>query len=171
MALDIVRHTPIWVWIALAVLIQRGLAMRRAQDIHLARAFLLPGVFVVLSLLGVCSTFGVHPAALACWAAGLGAMALSLRSLGAPRGARYDATTRRFHLPGSYAPLALMLLIFAVKYGVAVSMAIHPAWRHDADFMLAVCFTYGALSGSMLGRALRLRLVHRRDPQTTPVAA
>lgn len=171
MALDILRGTPVWVWIALAILLQRGLAMTRPQELTPGRAAVLPGVFVLLSLLGVISTFGAHAAALACWLAGLCIAASAFQSMPASAGAYYDAKTRRFHLPGSYEPLILMLLIFAVKYSVGVSLAMHPELHGSGDFLLLVSGAYGALSGSLLGRALRLRTLHRRSVQAAVVVA
>lgn len=162
MFVQILLHTPTWVWLALALLLWRGYAMTRPQSVPRSRLVILPGLFVLLSLGGVISTFGPRSAALLCWAGGMALSSYETQRPGAPRGAVYLAHSRRYELPGSWVPLLLIVLIFTVKYGVGVQLALHPLLREVEPLMLAVSTIYGALSGVFLGRALRLR--HLRRP-------
>ena len=73
MTLDIIRHTPFWVWAVLAKLIVLGLWQTRARRIGRGRVTLLPRVMIGLSLGGVLSSFGVAGVAIGGWAAGVGA--------------------------------------------------------------------------------------------------
>ena len=59
--------------------------------------------------------------------AGAAVMVTSVLQFPLPAGTRYDAAERRIHQPGSFVPLALMMGIFFTKYGVGVSLAMHPA--------------------------------------------
>ncbi len=148
-------HTPLWVWGLLALLIAAGLAQTRAQRLSLQRAMALPALMLGLSLWGVLANFA-GPAAPLVWAL----CALALATWGqrgvALAGARWSATERRFHRPGSWVPLLLMLGIFALKYGVGVSLALQPALRGNAGFVLAVSAGYGLFSGLFAARALAL---------------
>ena len=84
MILDILEHTPVWVWIVFAALILLGLQQSRTRDVSIARATILPVVMIVLSLSGVVfpaghsGASGTVPFALVAWAAGVG---LSLKIL------------------------------------------------------------------------------------------
>jgi hypothetical protein len=157
MTLEILRHTPTWVWLVLALCLQRGYAMTVPQQVSPRRANALPFAFMLLSLAGVVSSFGARPDALLCWAAGLGLAAYETLRHGVPAGAAYDPASGQLRLPGSWAPLLLVVLIFAVKYTVGVELALHPALRQNQSFALAASTAYGVLSGVFLGRALRLR--------------
>jgi len=161
MLIEIVRHTPFWVWLLLAFLLRRGYTMTRSQQVPQARLALMPGLFALLSLSGVISTFGAQPGALLCWSGGLVLSAYETQRHGAPPGAAYRADRRSYDLPGSWAPLLLIVLIFTVKYSAGVQLALHPQLRQLEWLVLAVSAVYGALSGVFVGRALRLWHLHR----------
>jgi len=162
MLIDIIRHTPYWVWPVLALMLRRGYVLTRPQEVPLARLALLPAVFVLLSIGGMVSTFGARPDALLCWAAGLVLAAYEMQRRGAPEGARYLAETRRFAVPGSWLPLLLIVVAFALKYTVGVQLALHESLRHSSWLALGAGGSYGSLSGLFLGRALRLWEVWRQ---------
>lgn len=166
MLLEIVRHTPSWVWLLLAALLWRGYGMTRPQQVTHSRMAMLPVLFTALSFGGVISTFGAQPGALLCWAGGLFLSGYEVQRRGAPKGAAYLAQSRRYALPGSWVPLLLIVLIFAVKYGVGIQLALHGELRQVELFVLAVSTAYGALSGVFLGRALRLWHLQRMERLT-----
>ena len=58
MILDMLRHTPFWVWAVLAKLVVLGLWQTRARRIGRGRVTLLPLVMIGLSFGGVLSSFG-----------------------------------------------------------------------------------------------------------------
>lgn len=163
MPLEIVRHTPYWVWAALAFLLQRGYVMSRPHRIAQARVSLLPAVLLLLSLAGVIAAFGARPEVLLCWAAGLALAAYEAQRRGPIPGARYLPRERVFAMPGSWMPMMLFLLIFAVKYGVGVALALHGPMSRSGGFALGAALAYGAISGLFLGRALRLWQVRRHS--------
>jgi uncharacterized membrane protein len=167
---QILAGTPLWVWGLLAGLVVLGVAQARARQIGLVRASIVPVAMGGLSLLSIVSVFGASPAVLGSWlAAGL-VLALLVMLQGAPAGTRYDAATRRFDLPGSWVPLVLFLAIFATRYAVSVSFAMHPGLKADAGFALAVAALYGVFTGLFAGRAARLvRLALRPATASRPV--
>ena len=156
MLIEIVRHTPYWVWLVLAAMLRRGYVLTRPQEVTLARAALLPAVFVLLSLGGVLSSFGTRPEALLCWLAGLVLAAYETQRRGAPQGVHWQPEQQSFALPGSWMPLLLIVLVFALKYTVGVQLAMHD-WLHRSSwFAIGSSGSSGSLSGLFLGRALRL---------------
>lgn len=169
MAFEIIRHTPYWVWFALAFLLRRGYVMSQPHRIAQARVTLLPAVMLLLSLTGVISAFGVRPEVLLCWAAaGLALAIYEAQRRGPIPGASYLPQERAFAMPGSWMPLLLFLLIFAVKYGVGVTMALHGPLSRSGGFALGAAVAYGSISGVFLGRALRLWQVRRLAPSWEP---
>lgn len=156
MLLQIVLHTPRWVFALFLLLLWLGARQLVAHDPGLGRVTLMPLAMGALSVLGLVSVFGDSPVALAGWAvAALAALALVLRRP-LPVTTRYDAARRRFHVAGSAAPLMLMMGLFLIKYAVGVALALHPELRRQAAFGLAVPLLYGAFSGVFAARALRM---------------
>ena len=164
---QILTHTPIWVFALLAALIALGLAQMRAREVGLQRASALPLAMVALSLAGAASAFGVSVAPLAAWAAALAVTALAVLRLPQPKGVTYNASTQRFRLPGSAAPLALMMGIFFTKYAVGAALGMRPELAQQPAFAVTACAIYGLFSGVFLARGMRLwRLAVRLRPET-----
>jgi hypothetical protein len=165
MLIQILLHTPSWVWLALAAALWRGYVLTRPRQLARSRLALLPALFATLSVVGVVSSFGVQAGALLCWAGGLALSAYETQRRGAPAGAAYIAQRRSYDLPGSWVPLLLVLLIFGVKYTIGVQLALHPALRGNDVLALIASAVYGALSGVFIGRALGLWQLQRRAPR------
>jgi len=167
MLLHILQQTPTWVWGIFVVLIGLGLAQSVGRTVKLRRVVVLP---VVMTLMSIHGTFSAIPSANWSWVLWLGAAMVTITWFASgelPAGARYDARQRVFHLPGSWAPMALMMAIFLTRYAVGVALAIAPALAQDVATAAIVSSVYGALSGVFVGRMLRLL----RATRTTAVAA
>lgn len=166
----IVQKTPSWVWGLLAALLWLGIGQLAPRQVRAPRVVLLPAAMAGLSAYGLVSAFGAAGQTGGILAAWLGAAAL-LAAAGLalwPRpaaGARYDAASRRFHLPGSAVPLALIVGIFFTKYLVGVELALQPALARDAAFALEIAALYGLFNGVFVARAVRLwRLARGAGP-------
>ena len=164
----IIQHTPLWVWGVLAALTAAGMAQLRSRDMSVARMTLVPALLTALSAAGVLSAFGRSPVAIGAWFTGLLLAGLLGRLLLAPRGASWSAATARVRVPGSWLPLALMLGLFAIKFGVGVVLAMHPGLATDAEFSVVCSLAYGTFSGLFLGRALALRAVAASESTLQP---
>ncbi len=153
MLLEIVRHTPSWVWVLLAALVAFGLSQMRARRVARAQILMLPGAMLALGVSGLWSTFSAMPPSLPTWLAALALGTLAGLRLPVPAGTRVDAGGTHLHLPGSLWPLATILVIFAFRYAVNVELALHAAWRLQPGVMLPVAALYGVIGGLLLGRA------------------
>jgi len=165
---DIVRQTPLWVGGLLAFLLGLGLSATRQRHMTLPRLVLLPLALLGLALWGVQSAFaasGRLGALLAVWALGHAAMLALVPRLPVPAGTRYDAARRSFQLPGSWVPMALILAVFLMKYGIGVQLAMAPELAHQAGFAYTVSTLYGLLSGLFGARTLRLLRLVRGQPR------
>ncbi|OUM03386.1 hypothetical protein A8M77_06035 [Variovorax sp. JS1663] len=172
MLTQILLHTPRWVFVLFALLVWLGLKQMLTGTVSLTRVTLMPLAMTGLSFYGMLSAFGDSPVALLGWAGAAAALLLTVQRWPLPAAARYDAATRRFHLPGSAVPLALMMGIFFTKYVVAVLMAMHPLLHLHTGFALAIGLLYGAFSGIFAARTLRLwKLAIREDRAALPAAS
>lgn len=156
MAQHIFSGTPIWVWVLLVVLLSIGLRQTLTQTASLRRVTLMPLALVALSLYGTVTVFGDQPLALLDWAMAAASTSFLVLRRPVANGTRFDLARQTFTLPGSWAPLALMMTIFCTKYAAGITNAINPALLHSTAVALSVSAVYGLCSGVLIGRALRL---------------
>lgn len=160
-ALAIVSHTPVYVWFLLAVVLLRAWQATRPRTVGLAGPIILPAVVVVLGVVGLVTT---HASALetAIWLGALLLGGLAGRPLGHHLLLRAEAgPPLRLHLRGSLLVFALILVIFALRYGMAVFDAVAPATSHLPVLRLGETAIRGTLSGVLIGRGLGVLLAAR----------
>jgi hypothetical protein len=159
MILEILEHTPLWVWAVFVAVIFLGLQQSRTRNVSIARATILPVVMIVLSLGGVLGAFGQVPIAWVAWTVGLLlTLALAGRAV-AVRGARRSAQPGFLHIPGSFLPVALILAVFVTKYSAGVALAVNPSLAANTGVAVALSLVYGAFAGLFWARARSLRAV------------
>jgi len=172
MLMQIVLHTPKWVFAVFFLLLWLGARQLLTNSVSLTRVTLMPVAMGGLSFYGVVSVFGDSPGALLGWAAAAVVLMALVLQRPVPATTRYDAAERRFHVAGSPVPLMLMMGIFLTKYVVGAALAMHPELRQGAVFGLAVPALYGAFTGVFAARATRLwKLAIRTDAMTANVRA
>ena len=160
--LDIANHTPIGVWISLAVLVALGLAQTRDRDVSVARLWLVPIVMGTLSFLGTWHAFGGASQWLAAggWIVGGAAGFASNRALDLPRRASANADGT-FRIGGSFAPLLLFVSIFVLRYAVGVALAVAPQLAHEPLAALLVGVATGLPAGLLAARARKVLTTRR----------
>ena len=164
--IEILRHTPHWVWAVLIAITLVGVMQLREHRVSRSRLLLAPIALGAYSMWGASSAFGV--AAVPAWLAGLALALLANRALRWPR--TFDmAADGSFLLPGSPWPLLLMWTLFMLRYAVAVTLVFQPALAHDGAMSVGLAVLYGALSGLFAARAWRV-LQSARWPVSTQAA-
>lgn len=151
MLIQILTHTPLFVWAILAFLIFRGVYAMRDREMGFNKLFILPVVMLVLSLSDIAGKFGLGGAAMAAWAAGAAFSGLLVWKFTAGRIAPGSAHGNVL-VRGSWKPLALMMGVFFTKYVTAVTLAILPNVRQEILFAVAISALFGILNGIFLGR-------------------
>lgn len=151
MLYQIFTHTPVYVWAILAFLVYRGMLAARDREITVGRMLVIPVLMLALSLQAIASQFGIASVAMLAWTMGAAAIALQRIRFGSSR-ASAGSSPGLVRIRGSWAPLALMLAIFALKYVVAVALAIQPALADKVAFAAAVCSLLGLCNGWFLGQ-------------------
>jgi hypothetical protein len=162
--LDIVTHTPLWVWPLLALLIWRGLKNTQARETD-TRGLLLLTILSALSAYGIVSSgFSM--------VVGTG---LLLGIAGGMAGGRYleehhparVAAPGRLLLPGDWTTMATILVTFTLRYVKAVLGAVQPEMLTNPAVQLFSGAIGGFVAATLLTRmGLRLALL-----QTPAVSA
>ncbi|XHS76373.1 DUF6622 family protein [Burkholderiaceae bacterium UC74_6] len=156
LATAIVSHIPTWVWAILGYIVFMGLKQTGEMRVSRLRLLALPAFWLCFGAWGVIGHYGLVSLPTVLWIAGLGlGLTLMLKADWAGRlGARYDAESSRYVVPGSWVPLALMLSIFIAKFAQGVLLAMHPAWGAMIAVQLGTGLAFGTISGAMLGRSV-----------------
>lgn len=157
MLTSILQHTPGWVWLLLAGLLALGLWQRLDRSVRPAQLLILPAVLLGLGLSTLAPIFAALPLVALAWLLALALGAAAGMQLPPPRGTRWLADQRRLHLPGSWLPMVLIVVIFGLRYGAGVAQGLHPEWRTLLPLQAALALLFGGISGLLTGRALALR--------------
>ena len=156
MIVQILIHTPFWVYCLFVVLVAFGLQQIRNRNVNAVLAFFLPLGMIALSLAGISSSFGIKPVPVAMWALGL----LTVTVIGFKhfRDDRviFSQPNRSFFIPGSWTPFFVIMAIFFTKYAFAVMHAFNPEIAAAKTFSAVMSLAYGCLSGYFSSRALNL---------------
>lgn len=156
MILDILSHTPVWVWGILAALLALGFSQTRQRRVAPWRLLMLPTALLGLGLWSMTPGFRVLPLAALVWLAALCTGLALLVNRPAPAGTVWLPAEQRLLVPGSWMPMLLILVVFSLRYAANVGMAINPAWRREPWVLLTLALVYGGLGGMFLGRSLGL---------------
>lgn len=144
-----------------AALLGFGLVQTRNRSVKKQVAYVLPAAMVALSLSGVQSSFGFKPLPFAAWAAGLLVAAFVCHKVFPNRSMSFDSEKNTFFIPGSWAPLAVIMAIFFTKYALAVVQG-RTGTAVGPDAAAAISLAYGAFSGYFCARAASLIAAARR---------
>jgi hypothetical protein len=154
MFIEILKHTPSWVFVLFFVLLAMGYFQSKDRTVSRGRVSILPVAMIALSFYGVFSAFAIVPVGLVSWVVGvLAAVWLGVR-IAAPRGVAFSIDTQLFSVPGSWLPLALMMAIFFTKYAVGIIQGRHLPIANEPVFIGSISLCYGFFSGLFLARAL-----------------
>ena len=162
--IEIITHTPLWVWALLGWLIWQGVQALQQRTQPLWRALVVPAIFFVMGLrrLFVANDGALAPLLWLVAAAGFGALAWTH----GPRVIAVDRAQGLITRPGSATPLLRNVLVFLLQYAVAATSAIH--LDPNGFGALASYAVSGATSGYFAGWAAAL-ILHYRN--AAPAAA
>lgn len=150
---EVLKHTPAYVWAILAALIAFGAVQMRDRVVSRARVLMVPIGLGFYSAWGVLSTFGVHLQVAVAWAVGVGAMLSLARYVRWPSRVEFLPERNAFAVGGSVVPLLAMLGIFAARYVTTVTLILNPQWRGLAAVEILGGLGYGLLAGIFAMRA------------------
>jgi hypothetical protein len=162
MFIQILAHTPLWVFGLFVFLILLGWQQSRDRVVKNQVIFLLPIGMLILSFVGLTSSFGLSLLPVLLWTTSL-LLLLYINFRFFPlRIVQHDKVENKYQLQGSWTPLILMMAIFFTKYLVGVASALKPDLLVSLQFVVVLSLLYGTFSGIFIGRALSIWAVSRK---------
>jgi hypothetical protein len=156
MMLDILRDTPLWVWCVAGFVLWRGYTLTRPQITSGSRLFALPAGFLAISFAAAVTTFNAGAPVIVPWVLGALTTAFAWASRPQPADLLFNRQNRTYRVPGSWAPLALIIVAFCARYAIGIALARHGDLRFNTLFGVSSAFIFGGISGAFLGRALNI---------------
>ena len=153
---QILSHTPIWVYALFFVLLAFGLMQTRTRTVGKILALLLPVGMIALSLGGINSSFGLTTIPLVAWGMAVAIATAVGYFFFRDKRIHYVAADGKFFIPGSWVPLVVMMAIFFAKYVYAVMHASNAEVIATPIFIGTLSAVYGLLSGYFASRAVNL---------------
>lgn len=141
MLLEILSHTPTWVFVLFAVIVALGACRLRDGERDARRVCLVPALFVVFGLVGLSQHDDAS--AISAWLVGA-AVGLAIGSFSRPAMRSVGGHFRIF-LDGSAWPLARIVVIFAAHYFLNVAAVL--SFDHRVDFMRLDAAVSGMAAG------------------------
>ncbi|MFC6439496.1 DUF6622 family protein [Bowmanella sp. JS7-9] len=169
MIVEILLHTPIWVYGLFIGLTLLGWQQSRSRLVKQPVLFILPAGMLLLSFFGVTSSFGYSFAVMLYWVFGASVCTLSGLKLFPSSSAKYQQATGSFHVPGSWWPSVFIMAIFFTKYAVGVVSSIHPEVFNNLNLVLGLAGLYGVLTGTFFTRAIRVLKVKYRSEESMAI--
>jgi hypothetical protein len=160
---EILTHTPVYVWIFLALIVWRGTRALKSHWVTLYRLLALPILIIVAGTLG--ASFR-SPQDTIGWAV-MASLFAPLGYIIVPHPLSINRARRRLLMPASVLVMVRLLAIFLIRYALAVLTALHPDRRSDLNF--ATSLFSGAFAGYYVGWTVYLLRAYYRAP-LVPVA-
>ena len=161
--IEIVAHTPLWVWPLLAALLWLGWQASQTRVVPLWRLVILPAAILIMSIVTLLS-FGPNGVGISIWVGGVligGALGwFSYRS----DGLAVDHEHRLLRLPGEWKSLGLIAVIFAFRYYWGYKSATAPELVAIPTATISYIGFNGMLSGIFIGWRLRGFHLYRSAP-------
>jgi len=151
---NLLSHTPVYVWLILALVVTRGVIALRERETTLGKLFVIPAIMLPVALMDIARKFGLEGLPLGVWGLCTAGAMWAVWSRGATWIAAGGAPGR-LRVGGSVMPLLLMLVIFVVKYATTVMLVAAPALLQGAAVTAVVCALMGGANGWFFGRLLR----------------
>lgn len=166
--LQIISHTPLYVWPLLGYLFWIGWRSKKTRTAPFGPLMILPVAISLWSMLPI--VIRHESIELICWmvseSIGIGLGFLTVRTLNL----RFDKEKNLIEIAGNWTPLILLMSIFALRYFLGASYGLHPELRGNLTF-LGLESLANILSGMFTGRLLGYFLRRNTSPHTDLVKA
>ncbi|TWI48977.1 putative dienelactone hydrolase [Pseudomonas duriflava] len=153
--LEILSHSPPWVFGLLIALCVLGLMQTRTRQVRFSLALLLPIGMLMLSMEGVFQYTDYWGAGLGFWLAGLVAVSKIVSRFMEPNIVTRIKNSDRLIMRGSWLPLLVILGIFITRYLLGVAQALQFRALDHWPLQMLVAGGLGAWSGYFACRARR----------------
>jgi len=155
--LEILQHTPVWVYIAFLAWLYLSIRACFTREINIRQASVFPVVFIFLSLLNFYAY--PHPIlTVPVWIVAAVVGGFISRTLLSLDRFKLGKKAHTLVVPGSYAILVLLLVYFVLRYYLGYQGAIHGGVQGLTYLQLTLFFcSSGFISGFFIARTWLLR--------------
>ena len=155
--INIIGHTPVWVFPLIVVVLWLGSINLRERNVPPRSMFVFPVVMLVLSIGNSIGTSAGPLTALADWlfSAAIGAV-IGWHLTQRPRA--IEPKSGQIIVPGSVIPLLVCIALITLRYAFGYLYGRYPELRADQNYALVLIAGGALLGGVMLGRYGRLGL-------------
>lgn len=157
-------QTPIWVYVVLALLIFRGIKACQTRIVALRKLFIIPAIFMVLSLHTLLTTYILNADLISTWALGIAIGSGIGWLINHAKDIKVDGQQQLFLIPGSAMTLILVLLIFVSKYYFGYQITVSPEETHQINFAITLIAISGVCSGLFIGRLINYLYRLKKGP-------
>ena len=165
MLIQIITHTPLWVFGLFALLVMLGYKQSKTRLVKPKLSLILPIVMFSLALQGMVTNFSEPKLALAVWIfSGLITFGLFMKFQGNVENSFYQKDKGLVEVKGSWSPLLLIMTLFFLKYALTVSAVLALPFISQFSFIIVVSLTFGFLNGYSLLRTWNVfnaRVIHK----------
>ncbi|MBD1577429.1 MULTISPECIES: DUF6622 family protein [Vibrio] len=157
MLIEIIKNTPVWVWILLAYLVRRGITSLKPREVSVRRLLIIPMIFFIWGVYEIITTLTLTSLTLTLVIGSftLGVLGLLFVNRRFINQAKYNPDTMMVILPGQPISLLLILFAFISHYVFSVFVAVDPQIVKSASFVVIFCVLSGFSIGAFWGNTLR----------------
>lgn len=149
--LQLISHTPLYVWFLLAIFLQKGWKARKTSVVSWKNLLIMPVVMTTWSIYSLVTHY--EPISLCFWVmsltAGVWLGSFTTRNLGL----RFDKKRHLIEITGSWIPMILSLSIFSLRYFLGATYGLHPELLGD-PILLTIENMASVISGMFIGRLM-----------------
>lgn len=149
---DILSHTPLWVWPLILYGLFIGWSRTRDRVVSPSRLLVLPALVSGLALYNLVAS-GISASGLLGFACGAVAGAFAGMAMARRRPASLLADGR-LALQGDWLPLALIVAIIVIRYAKGIALGMDPALAQETGFALANAVSSGLFAAMMIARSI-----------------
>ncbi|MFC0400305.1 DUF6622 family protein [Paraburkholderia rhizosphaerae] len=165
---QIVRGTPVWVWILLVYLLSRGISALKGGTVPLGKLATVPVVFAVWGIVHLVKEPAAGWQAACAWVLGAGAGLIVGAWIARKSRFSVDREHKTVTLAGSAVPLILILVTFASKFWLGVELAVSAPVPTDSGYVVLDGLISGIVAGIFAGRFLVYCMRFRAQPALQP---
>lgn len=150
--IQILSHTPAWVYILLFYLVSRGVKAMKPAEVTPLKLAIVPALLTGWGLADLVRLYTISAANLVPWISALAAGSVVGWLLVKGRVITVDRATGTLKRPADYTVLPLVLIAFTIKYSFGVLAAIDPQRLAEPSFRLLDLALSGILAGIFVGK-------------------
>lgn len=156
-------HTPWWVYLLLVYLIIVGLKASKARVIPFWKIFVLPIIFLSISIQNLATIENIEYLSIISWIAAILGGSLygwwQVKRLDI----KIDKKNLLIQIPGSWDTLIIIVIIFIAKYYLGYEKATNPVLVEQLNFKVSMLVVSGLCTGLFLGKLLGYMRHYKRD--------